>query len=132
MKRCLAKSIQLLERRLQASCQISLNFHSLPLSHSLFSSRTTLLYIRDKCSPEFSGLCKNSSSTLDILQASLNIPFTRSSSSSYLSSEYDVGLDKDSYTMEVLSLFQGVRRESGEIIYLKESQSSPILRIFCL
>ncbi len=40
MKGCLAKSIQLSERRLQLSCRISLNFHSLP------SSRTTLLIFK--------------------------------------------------------------------------------------
>lgn len=109
-KPCLSKSIQLSQRRLQTSCRISLNFDS--ISQKSLSSRTPLLHITNKCNRELSWLCKDSSSTLDILQASLNIQFSKSSSDSYLSAEYDVGLERDSYTMEVLSLFQGgVRRE---------------------
>jgi hypothetical protein len=65
----------------------------------------------NKCSSDYSWICKDSD-MVDIVQTNQNIIFSKIDSNSYLSAEYDIGLNKDGYTIEVLSLYQGgVRKE---------------------
>ncbi len=65
----------------------------------------------NSCSLENSWLCKDTTKA-DIIDSNYNNLFSQVGSSSYLSAEYDVGLNRDSYSIEVLALHQGgVRRE---------------------
>jgi hypothetical protein len=92
-------------RRAQTSCNIRLSLYSVFSIQIPTPSVPYILRVMNICNKDYSWLCKDSSSAY-------TIAFSNSYSASYLSAEYDVGVNKDSLVMEVYTLVSGnLRRE---------------------
>jgi hypothetical protein len=65
----------------------------------------------NKCTQDYSWLCKDDPA-VDVISSTETIQFSRIGSNSYLTAEYDVGINKDKLSMEIYSLHSGaIRRE---------------------